>query len=350
MSEAALVRDIETLRDMEGSQGRFAGEIREALNAAELEIRRTLDWLQERLHHWQREVERWRQEVQRARAALERCLRSGYRDRNGHYHPPDCSAYQTALFAAERRLQAAEAELSNTRKWLACVREAEAPYRVEARRLERMAFADIPRARALLNRKIADLEAYLAVSVAEAAMVAGVTLAAAGGAAVGAAIALLRSQEGDLRRALGAQGEQIAAQLVAEEFALKELLFDQPKHGFDRVFGAPGIPVIVVESKVASNGKLHLGRTRAGEQASPEWVAATVEKMTDVTSAQWSPANERIAALVRDLGPENVPVLTVVINPTTETADVYYRQGTSENWLPLQQGLSLRNLGLESKG
>lgn len=344
MSEAAHVQAIETLRDMESALGRFAGEAREALTAAELEIRRTLEWLQERLHHWQREVERWRQEVQSARAALERCQRSGYYDRDGHYHAPDCSAYEAALAAARRRLGEAEAELANVQKWSARVREAEAAYRMEARRLEQMASADIPRARALLNRKIADLEAYLAVSAVPSAMAAGVALAAMGGAVVGAAIALLRSREGDLRSALGAQGEQIAAQLIAEEFDLKELPFDQPKHGFDRVFAAPGIPVIVVESKVASNGKLHLGQTQAGEQASPEWVAATAEKMADMTTAQWSPANERIAALIRDLRPENVPVLTVVINPTTETADVYYRQRGSETWLPLQQGLSLRDL------
>jgi len=282
--------------------------------------------------------------VGQARAALERCLRSGYYDRDGHYHAPDCSGYEAALAAARRRLGEAEAELATARKWLTRVREAEATYRVETRRLERMASVNIPRARALLSRKIADLEAYLAVSAVSSAMVAGVALAAAGGAAVGAAIALLRSREGDLRRVLGAQGEQIAAQLVAEEFDLKELPFDQPAHGFDRVFAAPGIPVIVVESKVASDGKLHLGQTRAGEQGSPEWVAATAEKMADVRSAQWSPTNERIAALARELGPENVPVLTVVINPTTETADVYYRQGGSETWLPLQQGLSLQNL------
>ncbi len=171
MSQVAQVQAVETLRDMESALGRFASEAREALASAELEIRRIQDWLQERLHHWQREVERWRQEVQRARAALERCQRSGYRDRDGRYHPPNCSAYEAALAAARRHLQQAEAELANTRKWVARVREAEAGYRAEARRLERMASADIPRARALLNRKIGDLEAYLAVSVAAFASV-----------------------------------------------------------------------------------------------------------------------------------------------------------------------------------
>ena len=120
--------------------------------------------------------------------------------------------------------------------------------------------------------------------------------------------------------------------------------FGRAAHGFDRVFSAPGIPVIVVESKVASDGKLHLGQTQAGEQGSPGWVAATADKMADRTSAQWSPANERIAALVRDLGPENMPALAVVINPAAETADVYYRQGASDAWLPLQEGLSLGEL------
>jgi len=338
MGQAVHVESIEALKDLDASLGRFVSEAHEALSAADLEIRRTLDWLQERLRHSQREVERWQREVQRAAVALERCRRSGYYDRDGRYHAPDCSAYEAALQLARQHLRAAKAERANARNWLGRVHEGEDAYRREARRLERMTSADIPRARALLKRKVADLRAYLAVSRVAAAL-------AVGGIAVGAAIGLLRSLPGHFSNALGSQGEEIAAQLVAEEFALQELPFDQPHHGFDRVFAAPGIPVIVVESKVASDGELHLRPTKDGQQASAEWVAATAGRMADPRSAQRSPANERIAALVREIGPEHVPVLTVVVNPATELADVYYRSGASEEWRLLKEGLSLQDLG-----
>ena len=35
-----------------------------------------------------------------------------------------------------------------------------------------------------------------------------------------------------------------------EQFSLQELPFDQPKHGFNRVFTALSLPLIVMESKV----------------------------------------------------------------------------------------------------
>jgi hypothetical protein len=136
-------------------------------------------------------------------------------------------------------------------------------------------------------------------------------------------------------------GEELSARLVREQPGFQELPFDQPKHGFDRVFTAPGLPLIVLESKVSSSGRFHPGQTRHGEQGSPEWIADQAEKMGDPTSAQWSPTNERIAALVKELGPENVPAVAVVIQSETGLADVYVRPAGSDAWQPLREGVSL---------
>jgi len=164
MSPSAQVQSIQALDDLKGALGRFAGESQEALQAAEQEIRRTLDWLQERLNHWQNEVRRRQEEVRRAEVALARCQASGYYDREGHYHAPDCSAYEHALRQAQIRLQEAESELRSVQQWMKVVGEAVAAYRTQAQRLGQLLATDLPKAEAFLQHKIADLHAYLVVT------------------------------------------------------------------------------------------------------------------------------------------------------------------------------------------
>jgi hypothetical protein len=181
MNQSANVRAIQTLGDLKGALARFGAEAREALAAAEEEIRQTLDWLQERRNHWQNEVQRCQEEVRRAETALARCQASGYRDRDGHYHAPDCSAYERAVFQARVRLREAEAELRNVQEWLRMVGEAATAYRLQAWRLDRQLAMDLPRADAFLGRKIAELQAYLAVSAPAGA---GATVPAGSGVGI----------------------------------------------------------------------------------------------------------------------------------------------------------------------
>lgn len=176
MSASAHVQSIQALDDLKGALSRFRGEAQEILGAAAQEIRRTLDWLQERLNHWQNEVRRRQEEVRRVAAVLARCQASGYTDRDGRYHAPDCTAYEHALRQAQARLQEAEAELANVRRWLAQVQQAVGAYELQARRLTSQLADDLPKADALLGRKSADLQAYLAV-----AALAGVGTAAVAG-------------------------------------------------------------------------------------------------------------------------------------------------------------------------
>ncbi|MFQ5856284.1 MAG: DUF6782 family putative metallopeptidase [Anaerolineae bacterium] len=160
---SANVLAIHALDELKGALARFGGEAREALEAAEREIRRTLEWLEERHAHWQREVRRRQEEVQRAQAALARCQASGYYDREGRYHPPNCSAYEHALLQARRRLREAEAELQNVRQWSRQVQQTASDYQRQAQRLEAMLNDDLPKATALLDRKSTDLRLYTMV-------------------------------------------------------------------------------------------------------------------------------------------------------------------------------------------
>jgi len=97
----------------------------------------------------------------------------------------------------------------------------------------------------------------------------------------------------------------------------------------------------VVESKVHHKGEFHPGQTQAGEQGSPEWIAAQTEKMADPNSARRSPANQRIASLIQEIGPENVPVVAVVIETDTGRVAVHYRPPGDAAWRELKAGMSL---------
>lgn len=161
----ANVRAISALSDLRGALGQFAGEAQENLRAAEQEIQRTLAWLEQRRAYWRAEVRRCEAAVQAAARALSACLASPptcYSDGHGGQHctPPDCSAQAAALRRAQQKLTQAQAELRNVEQWLQHVQNAVEAYRPHARRLQHVAAAEIPKAQALLNRKVGELEAY----------------------------------------------------------------------------------------------------------------------------------------------------------------------------------------------
>jgi hypothetical protein len=160
MSSSAKVLDIFTLENLKGALTRFEGEAKEALQAADQEIHRTLDWLQERLNHWQNQVRRWQAEVDRAKSVLARCQASGYRDERGNYHPPNCSAYELDLRQAQAGLGEAEAELRNVQQCMRLVQQAATDYQRQAQRLGQMLTTDLVKAKAFLDRKFADLARY----------------------------------------------------------------------------------------------------------------------------------------------------------------------------------------------
>jgi len=318
--------DVEALKALRAALPDFARRQYEAMEQAEAEIART----QDRLAAAEQEA---RYEVERARAALEACLYQALlAAQQGGY--VDCSGYEYALRQAEERLV-------RILEWQNRVRQEAENFRAAARAYQDALAQRIANATAYLDRRITALEAYHATRLQATAVG---TAAASALALMGGVIAAIRRNCGELARLKGAMGEEIAAQILSEKFGLQPVPFDQPKHGFDRVFSAPGIPILVAESKVRRGGALDLGQTRAGEQASPEWIAAEAARMADRASAQWSPANERIARLIQEMGPENVPAVTVVIDPESGQSQVYIRQGEAD-WQPLGGSVSLDSLG-----
>jgi hypothetical protein len=162
----ANVQSITTLSDLRCALVRFSGEASEALLSLDREIERTQDWLRQRLDHWRQEAARLRNELAVAQAALRVCERSGYRDRDGYYHEPDCRAQMQRAAEAQARLAHAESEADNARRWVSQVQQAVGQYQVHARRLADLTGSHTEKASACLSRAQGDLEAYLRVQLA----------------------------------------------------------------------------------------------------------------------------------------------------------------------------------------
>jgi hypothetical protein len=219
------------------------------------------------------------------------------------------------LLAATQRL----AEIEQMRRRLEMEMDT---YRPALHRFRHILENDLSYAVAYLDRRITTLEAYLLTRLSETALSVG---AAGRLELMAGVIGAMQIVAGRANALKGRMAEEIASIVLSQRFGLEEIPFTQPHHGFDRVFRAPGLPLIVVEAKFSADGMLRLGQSESGEQGSLEWVAATAERMAKPATAQWSPANQRIAELVHQLGTENVPVLAVVIDGVRQTAAIYAR-------------------------
>ena len=353
MTQKVDVRAVHALDELRVALVRFRTEIEASLREMEAAIHRVEQYLGEREAHWKRQVIRREAEHKKALAALAACRSQAYRDpKTGRTYVPPCTQEQEWVMRTRVELERATAALRTVREWRKVVERTVEEYRRQARRLAAHLEENVPKATARLERHAATLRAYTGLAPAPATftttppvqavadtVATGALLAALGVGVAG--IAVLTWLARDLRQALGDAGEELSARLLREEFNLQEVAFDPPKHGFDRVFTAAGAPIIILESKVHHKGEFHPGQTQAGEQGSPEWIAAHAEKMADPASAEWSPTNERIAAVIREIGPENVPVVAVVIESETGRASVYYRTAGTEEWQALREGVSL---------
>lgn len=360
----ADVRSIQALADLRTTLLRFGADSEAALRAMDAQVRQTLEYLGERQRHWEAKVRAAEEEYKRACAALRACQSAEYTDpKTGRTYIPPCIKEHEWVRRAGQALAEAQARLREVVEWRRLVERTAEEYQRQARRMATWMREELPKASGLLESKVNTLYAYTSigpggipsfapttfattppVDTAAQAAALGALLAVVGAGVAG--IAVIRWLGQSVQKALGDAGEVLAVDLVRQEGNLREIPFDQPKHGFDRVFLTPDGRVVILESKVvgahgrAPRGEFHPGQTKAGEQGSPEWIAATAEKMTDPASKQWSPANERIAALIQEMGPENVPVVAVVIETETGQAHIYHRQG-GDAWTPLQEGISL---------
>lgn len=162
MSASANVKAIEALESLRQSLMRFQHEAASAMNAAALEIKRTLDWLQERLRFWQHELYRREQALQRATKALQVCLSSGrYDPQTGRAYAPDCSSQQRAVMEVQHRVREAEQELRIVQEQMRRIEEAIKNYQRQADRLAGKLNTELQRGSLLLERSSSILYSYV---------------------------------------------------------------------------------------------------------------------------------------------------------------------------------------------
>jgi hypothetical protein len=160
MAGAARVSSIAALEDFKAHLAEFGVEAGNALASIEMEIRRVFEWLEVQAKNWQREVRKRQELVVRAKSDLD-TRKWMSKDGRG----PGTTEQEVALEEAVRSLRRAEQKVENCRRWARLlpqeVVECEGPARVLSGFLE----SELRKALALLQQKIAALDAYLAVGV-----------------------------------------------------------------------------------------------------------------------------------------------------------------------------------------
>jgi hypothetical protein len=160
MSNQAAVHSIEALKELRVALALFGEDALGALGAVEMEVRRTVQWLQhDRRLHWQDQIKRRREQVAAAKAELFRRELQKTPD-----YSPSCSEQKELLRKAEAGLREAETKLALVKKWDPLLQQAVFEYHGTIRRIKDLASGDVPRAMARLERMIDALEAYLRVA------------------------------------------------------------------------------------------------------------------------------------------------------------------------------------------
>src|SRR5262245_22476152 len=158
MSTAAHVESLELLGRLKVALMRFGADAQAAIAAAETELRRVKSGLEERLAFWKAQIIKRQEEVNRARSDLSfaRSLQKG--------KSTGCDEQKATLKRAVERLQKAESKVAVTGRWIRDLPNHVKDYEGPARGLAGFVEADLRQAIAVLDGRIAALEAYVAMS------------------------------------------------------------------------------------------------------------------------------------------------------------------------------------------
>lgn len=156
---SAQLHSLERLLDFQAALATYTHHAKEALSSMEVDIRRTLQWLEQQLALWHAEVRRAEEEVFKAKQELARRRMMRIGDRHA-----DTTEQEIALAKAQRRLEYAEEKEAACRRWLRQLPEAIDEYQAFAVNYQSILESDVPRMHAFLDRKMDLLEAYMQVA------------------------------------------------------------------------------------------------------------------------------------------------------------------------------------------
>ncbi|HWA99166.1 MAG TPA: hypothetical protein VG713_11765 [Pirellulales bacterium] len=169
MNDAANVRSLDAVRDFRVAIAKFREQAAHALAAVDIEIARTLDWLgHDQLKYWKAEIRRREDRVNEAKMDLHRAQLC----KNAAGETPACTDQKVALAKAKARLGEAEEKLEKVRQWLQIIEHEVTEYKGPAQQLANTVDTSLPRALALIDRKLVSLEEYLNTAAPEIAALA----------------------------------------------------------------------------------------------------------------------------------------------------------------------------------
>jgi hypothetical protein len=159
MSSPLNLKDITSLTDLGASLRKFKQGVLQLISEINTQINKDSVWVQEKALNCQRQVEKSQREVEQSKMALYRCQRSGSRDQDGHYQPPNCCAEEEALVKAEAYLKEWQTKLQIAQKWRSQIEQQVTEFNKEERRLSNLATEETGKALQDLGRLIAGYQA-----------------------------------------------------------------------------------------------------------------------------------------------------------------------------------------------
>jgi DNA repair exonuclease SbcCD ATPase subunit len=156
MGPTAHVTESDALSIFRAMLCTFTKEAKDALAIIDHEIQRTFSFLDEKMHVWQAEVRHAEDAVIQAKIELKQLEQQRIGDRK-----PDTTFQEKLLRRAQARLEFAEEKLTATKRWQRDLPHELLDYQGPARQLQNALEGEVPRMIALLERKIATLEAYM---------------------------------------------------------------------------------------------------------------------------------------------------------------------------------------------
>jgi len=162
MSRFARVGSVEILKRFRVSLCTFADTVTNVLDEADTEISRTMMWLkQDQFAYWKGQLRKRSEEFSRAKLALKRKQQLEKTPIGGRYSYID----EKKVFAlAQSRLLEARQKMDNIRRWRQQLEQESFTYKGLVQGLARAVQADVPNARAEMDRMIIALESYAALA------------------------------------------------------------------------------------------------------------------------------------------------------------------------------------------
>lgn len=166
MGNQARIDSIAALKAFRASLIQFADAAASAIDELDMELRRSLTWLQrDRYPYWNAKVQQYTQAYTQARIALNQQI---VFETAVSGAPSSCIEAREVLRQAQDRLAQAQARFERVKAWIQRIDRAISQYKGRVNGLRNAIEIEIPKAVATLDRMVDSLQAYVDLAPPEA--------------------------------------------------------------------------------------------------------------------------------------------------------------------------------------